>query len=224
MNQLRIFTSAGRLIASIVPRRLIDATVIEELGAELKTVVTMAQADRATLVVDFRRVVLLGSKAIGHLVFLNKICKSNEVRLKLWNVQPSVMEIFELTKLYKVFELTNESEDRTEDSWRFAPELFEHRKRVLAALEAANFQWWGDYGTVYPLHDLYGIEISGIRLLEDANVMLDLARDQIPEWKRTRIWVGYRWGADPNWIVRIHRDAGRPYETWDEDEGTSGFP
>jgi len=217
VKQLRLFPQPRRLIACLTQSKVLDETAVMELGREL-----MRAADEAKrcgkLILDFRKVRIMSSAVIGKLVVLNKKTKEDEIQLSFWNLRPKILEVFRITRLHKVFHVTDESEDREEDPLRFIPELFEVRNRVLAALETADFYWWRDYGTVYPLHDLYGIEVSGIRQRTDAKQILKLLQNLIPDWTFHKIWVGYRWGADPNWRARIHRDQGRPYENWDTKE------
>jgi anti-anti-sigma factor len=211
MKHLRLFPERWRVIASFADTRILDETAIQEVGQELMDAAEKAKSV-GTLIVDCRRVRIMSSAMIGKLVLLNKKTKTDNTKLRFWNIRPKVFEIFRITKLDKVFEITDESEDRVEDPLRFVPELFEQRGRVLAALESADFYWWRDYSTVYPLHDLYGIEVNGIRSREDARQILKLLHAVIPEWKRSKLCVGWRWGADPNFIARIHRDRGRPWE------------
>jgi len=68
------------------------------------------------------------------------------------------------------------------DTFRFAPELFEVRTDVIAALSDEGFDWLSHYSSVDPLHDLYGIEVCGIRHLEDAESILKLLMRLFPEW------------------------------------------
>lgn len=69
------------------------------------------------------------------------------------------------------------------DTYRFAPELFEYRNDVIAALAEAGFEWLTHYSSVDPLHDVYGIEVCGIREQEDAARILRLLAGMFPSWK-----------------------------------------
>ena len=68
------------------------------------------------------------------------------------------------------------------DSFRFAPELFEYRNEVVAALADAGFDWLSHYSSVDPLHDVYGIEVCGIHERGDAVRILRLLTDMFPSW------------------------------------------
>ena len=195
MKHLRLFPQPRRLIACLASPKIVDDTAIIELAAELMEAAAQARSC-GKLILDCRKLEVMSSAVIGKLILLNKQTKTDSVQLHFWNVQPKVMEVFAITRLNKVFHITDESEDRDEDPFRFVPELFEVRNQVLAALEAADFYWWRDYGTVCPVHDLYGIEVCGIRQPQDADQILKLLQHLIPDWKCHKICVGYRCGAE----------------------------
>ena len=69
------------------------------------------------------------------------------------------------------------------DAFRFAPELFEHRNDVLEQLSAEGFNWLSHFSAVDPLHDVYGIEVCGIREQEDAVAIRDLLMRMYPSWR-----------------------------------------
>ena len=58
--------------------------------------------------------------------------------------------------------------DDERDVFRFAPELFEVRTDVIAELSDRGFDWVSHYSAVDPMHDVYGIEVCGIRDQDDA--------------------------------------------------------
>ena len=49
------------------------------------------------------------------------------------------------------------------DSFAFHPELLDERTRVIAELSDAGFEWLSDFGAVDLLHDVYGLEVTGVR-------------------------------------------------------------
>ena len=69
------------------------------------------------------------------------------------------------------------------DSFRFSPELFEHRARVMEVLDAQGFAWLSHYSSVDCLHDVYGIEVCGIHDYDDAKSILDILLRIYPDWK-----------------------------------------
>jgi hypothetical protein len=53
----------------------------------------------------------------------------------------------------------------------------------MTALAEAGFDWLSHYSSVDPLHDVYGIEVCGIREKEDAIQILGLLVGMFPSWK-----------------------------------------
>lgn len=68
------------------------------------------------------------------------------------------------------------------DAFRFAPELFETRNKVMQELTDAGFDWLSHYSAVDPLHDVYGIEVCGIHEQQDAVEILKLLMKMLPKW------------------------------------------
>ncbi len=89
--------------------------------------------------------------------------------------------------------------------FRFAPELFECRSEVQALLAEADILWLSHYSSVDPLHDLYGVEVCGIREEETAERILELLQQRFPAWPHSR-WYYKEYGRDIGWKVDIHRE------------------
>ncbi len=66
--------------------------------------------------------------------------------------------------------------------FRFCPELFEERNRVLDALAEQGFLWLSHFSSVDPLHDSYGIEVCGIHDRDDALAIQQLLVKLYPHW------------------------------------------
>ena len=47
--------------------------------------------------------------------------------------------------------------------FEFHGELFELRGMVMEALEENGFVWLSDFGAIDLRHDIYGLEVTGIR-------------------------------------------------------------
>ena len=64
----------------------------------------------SVIVVDLSRVQLLPSLGLGVLVQLSTKCKAQQKRLKLAALTPGIRQVFAITKLDRVFELTDSVE------------------------------------------------------------------------------------------------------------------
>ena len=90
-------------------------------------------------------------------------------------------------------------------AFTFHPDLFEHRNDALAALDEAGYQWMTDFSTIDVLHDLYGLEVCGIKDEDDAQRILELLQ-QTFRWSHGHTYLK-EWGSrDPGWKVVVHRD------------------
>ena len=76
---------------------------LTELGAELFSLVE--QDNRRSLLLDFADVDFLSSAALGKLITLDRKVKSAQGRLKMCNIKPEILEVFQITKLNKVFDI-----------------------------------------------------------------------------------------------------------------------
>lgn len=99
------------------------------------------------------------------------------------------------------------------DAFRVCPELFELRSEVQAALADAGYEWMSHYSSVDPLHDVYGLEVCGIRKRPDAVAIRSLLRSMFPKWRFGSFY--YRdHGREPGFRVSIFRDAPRKPDQW----------
>jgi hypothetical protein len=116
--------------------------------------------------------------------------------------------------------MTTEFEDEPDgraNAFRFAPELFELRNEVLAALEDKGFHWFSHFSSVDLLHDVYGVEVRGIKEREDATGIQRLLGRMFAAWRLGGLYF-YDFGRDPGWRVKVQRDRDPPDEHWDTGE------
>ena len=71
-----------------------------------------------------------------------------------------------------------------------------------------------DYSAIDVMHDVYGIEVLGIRKEEDADAILDVLRNLFPSWKICRTYYKDQ-GRDPGFWVTIQRDHDARDQQWE---------
>jgi anti-anti-sigma factor len=76
---------------------------ILELGTELFGLVELE--NRKSLLLNFAGVEFLSSAALGKLITLDRKVKSNKGRMKMSNIRPEILEVFQITKLNKIFDI-----------------------------------------------------------------------------------------------------------------------
>ena len=90
-------------------RKILDETSIQELGAELFSLIE--QDERKKLVLNFTSVEFLSSAALGKLITLERKAKAHSGVLKLCHIRPEIYEVFAITKLNKLFDIKEDEAD-----------------------------------------------------------------------------------------------------------------
>jgi len=86
--------------------KIIEDLNIQELGNEMFRLVE--EDRRRKLLLNFSGVDFLSSAALGKLITLDKKVKSNEGQLKLSNIRPEIFEVFQITKLTRLFDIRDD--------------------------------------------------------------------------------------------------------------------
>jgi anti-sigma B factor antagonist len=87
-------------------RKILDEAVIQELGGELFALVEVD--NRKALLLDFDGVEFLSSAALGKLITFDRKVKTSKGRLKMCGIAPGILEVFQVTKLNKVFDIRSD--------------------------------------------------------------------------------------------------------------------
>ena len=93
-------------VVKFVDKKILDEAGIQELGAELFSLVE--HDNRRSIVLNFDNVDFLSSAALGKLITLDRKVKSAQGRLKMCSIRPEILEVFQITKLNKVFDIRGE--------------------------------------------------------------------------------------------------------------------
>ena len=95
-------------VIELVDRKILDEVTILEIGDQLNALV--AETDTPCMVLDFINVAHLSSSALGMLIVLHKRVREKNGQLRLCNIQPTIHEIFVITRLSEIFDI---AESRT---------------------------------------------------------------------------------------------------------------
>jgi hypothetical protein len=101
------------------------------------------------------------------------------------------------------------------DLFSFHPELFELRERVLETLAARGYAWLSDYSSVDLLHDVYGIEVCGIREQCEVARITQLLRELFPDWHHMHSYYKDSSTREPGWKIVISRDPENFNDRWE---------
>jgi hypothetical protein len=102
--------------------------------------------------------------------------------------------------------------------FEFHAELFDVRNAVLEALADHGFAWLSDYGAIDLQHDVYGLEVTGIREEADARAIERLLREMFPGWQYRRTFYEDHNVRELGWKVMISRDPEDYDDRWQRAE------
>ncbi len=88
--------------------KILDSQRIELAGQELRE--TLEDKDTKQLVLNFRGVTFMSSAMITKLVVLDRNCKAKSVPLRLCGLVPSVLDVFKITNLNRLFKICDSEE------------------------------------------------------------------------------------------------------------------
>jgi len=84
--------------------KILDEANIKEIGDGLNSLVD--ERPNPKLLLDFATVDHLSSAALGMLINVNKRVRERNGQLRLTNIKPQIFEVFVITKLNKLFKIT----------------------------------------------------------------------------------------------------------------------
>jgi anti-sigma B factor antagonist len=100
-GRLRTSAENDATVVEFTDRRILDEIGISEIGEQLNAIA--AQADVPKMVLDFANVAHMSSSALGMLITLHKRISEKSGQLRLCNIQPSIHEVFVITRLNEIF-------------------------------------------------------------------------------------------------------------------------
>ncbi len=102
-QRLQISDEKDVRIVEFIEKKILDEASIEEIG---QTVGALIEAkNRPKFLLDFVNVEHLSSAALGMLINVNNRIKKQSGQLRLSNIRPQIMEVFNITRLNKAFQI-----------------------------------------------------------------------------------------------------------------------
>ncbi len=95
-------------VVNFKDRKILDEQNIQIIGEQLFSLVD--ESGRRKILLNFGNVEYLSSAALGKLITLNKKLQGVGGRLILCNIDPQIYEVFEITKLNKLFNIHKEEQ------------------------------------------------------------------------------------------------------------------
>ena len=206
MACVRVEEDGDRLIVTCLLEKLVADMVIEEFAREVFAAIEAAiSRGRKTLVLELTTVETMGSATLGKLIVANKRLKKAGLTLEMRGLQPAVRDLMTLCGSARRIDSDADPSDIPPASFDVSPELFEFRAEVLAALQEKGYSWMVDFTSVEPLHNVFGIEVRGIKSEAEAMAIQRLMLSMYPTWSGMCLW--YRDGREPGWRAAIRREG-----------------
>jgi anti-sigma B factor antagonist len=95
-------------VVNFTDKKILDEQNIQIIGEQLFSLID--ELGRRKLVLNFSNVEYLSSAALGKFITLNKKVNAAGGRLVLCNIDPQIYEVFEITKLNKLFNIQKEEQ------------------------------------------------------------------------------------------------------------------
>ena len=95
-------------VVNFTDKKILDEQNIQIIGEQLFSLVD--EAGRRKVLLNFGNVEYLSSAALGKLITLNKKLQAAGGKLILCNIDPQIYEVFEITKLNKLFNIQKEEQ------------------------------------------------------------------------------------------------------------------
>lgn len=108
-SRLRIRSQDGVTRVEFVDRNILDEANIQQIGDEISSIIDATPELR--LLISFNNVDHLSSAALGTLITINNKIKSRGGQLRLADIDPQIYEVFVITKLNRLFEIHDSSEE-----------------------------------------------------------------------------------------------------------------
>ena len=107
--RLKIAEQGDVTIVELTDRKILDEVNIAQIGEQLFTLI--ARHAKPKLVLDFAVVMHMSSSALGMLITLYKRIREKSGELRLCNIQPTINEVFIITRLNEIFRICQSRQD-----------------------------------------------------------------------------------------------------------------
>ncbi len=107
-SHIRVHDQDGVKRIEFVERNILDEANIQQIGEEIGRVVD--SQDEPKVLISFTNVDHLSSAALGTLITINNKIRGRDGQLRLAEIDPQIYEVFVITKLNKLFQIFDTSD------------------------------------------------------------------------------------------------------------------
>lgn len=102
-SRLRVSDQDGVIRIEFVDRNILDEANIQQIGDEIGRIIESHPQPK--MLISFDNVDHLSSAALGTLITINNKIRAKDGQLRLANIDKQIYEVFVITKLNKLFEI-----------------------------------------------------------------------------------------------------------------------
>jgi len=107
-RRLEVEDSGDISVVNFVDKKILDEQNIQMIGDDLFRLVD--ELGRRKIILNFGNVEFLSSAALGKLITMNRKVQAVRGKLILCNITKEIREVFEITKLDKLFTITGDEQ------------------------------------------------------------------------------------------------------------------
>ena len=107
-RRLEVVEEGDVTVVNFIDRKILDEQNIQKIGEDLFSLVD--ELGRKKILLNFGNVEYLSSAALGKFITLNKKVQASGGKLILCNIDANIYEVFEITKLNKLFNILKEEQ------------------------------------------------------------------------------------------------------------------
>ena len=107
-RRLEVVEEGDVTVVNFIDRKILDEQNIQKIGEDLFSLVD--ELGRKKILLNFGNVEYLSSAALGKFITLNKKVNASGGKLILCNIDANIYEVFEITKLNKLFNIQKEEQ------------------------------------------------------------------------------------------------------------------
>lgn len=108
-SRLRVSDNDGVTLVEFVDRNILDEANIQAINEEITS--QIEKSDSPRLLISFANVDHLSSAALGALITINNKIREKTGELHLANIDPQIYEVFVITRLNKLFNIHETTEE-----------------------------------------------------------------------------------------------------------------
>jgi anti-sigma B factor antagonist len=108
-QRLKVEQVGDIAVVNFLDKRILDEPTIQAIAEQLFVLVD--EQGKRKMLLNFSNVEYMSSAALGKLINLHKKLTTLSGRLTMCNVIPQIMEVFQITKLDKIFKIFPNEDD-----------------------------------------------------------------------------------------------------------------